>query len=177
MQLPLPTLPSTHPPMPHADNELEALPREVGGMASLVKLQVGRQMCAAWRECRAGASQATARTPACAAAPSSPLPRLRLTLSPQSAPPLRSAQASFNRLRSLPAELGSLPHLEMVRAASCLIQEVPAALGAAPKLAWMSLASNPACRQLAPRAPPVVELGELEMGPKLGARRWARASC
>ena len=47
------------------------------------------------------------------------------------------AQASFNPLKSLPAELGSLPSLELLRVASCEITEVPAALRDAPKLAWM----------------------------------------
>jgi hypothetical protein len=77
-------------------------------------------------------------------------------------------QASFNRLKLLPAELGSLPRLEMVRVASCQIEAVPAALGLAPKLAWMSLASNPCCRPLAPRKPPVVGLSDLTMGLKVG---------
>ncbi|KAL4857990.1 Plant intracellular Ras-group-related LRR protein 5 [Chlorella vulgaris] len=77
-------------------------------------------------------------------------------------------QASFNRLKSLPAELGRLSNLEMLRVASCEIREVPAALRDAPKLAWMSLASNPACRAVSPRRPQLVKLSDLEMGAKLG---------
>ncbi|PSC71659.1 kinase [Micractinium conductrix] len=77
-------------------------------------------------------------------------------------------QASFNPLRALPAELGRLPNLEMIRVASCNIAEVPAALRDAPKLAWMSLASNPACRTLSPRKLPTVEVKDLNMGRKLG---------
>ncbi len=81
---------------------------------------------------------------------------------------LSSLQASFNRLKSLPAELGRLSNLEMLRVASCEIREVPAALRDAPKLAWMSLASNPACRAVSPRRPQLVKLSDLKMGAKLG---------
>ena len=44
------------------------------------------------------------------------------------------------------------------------------ALPACPGLPACSLASNPACRSMSPRTPPTVELADLEMGRKLGAR-------
>ena len=89
--------------------------------------------------------------------------------------PFAPPQASFNKLTTLPPELGTLPNLELLRVACCEIKEVPGTMAAAPRLAWLSLAGNPVCRGLAPRpgAVPEVKEGDLELGEKLGERERA----
>lgn len=83
---------------------------------------------------------------------------------------LVKVQASHNALRSLPASLGSLKNLELLRVACCEITEIPKAVAAGPALAWLSLATNPACKGPANRKPrvPTITMKELKVGRKLG---------
>lgn len=78
-------------------------------------------------------------------------------------------QASHNRLQSLPASLGSLPHLELLRVACCEITEIPQAVAASSSLAWLSLATNPTCKN-SPRPGwgGTIKMKDVDIGMKLG---------
>lgn len=108
--------------------------------------------------------------PLVGAAPLPSPPTWRIARRP--APP----QASFNdRLTALPAEMGSLPRLELLRCACCDIHELPPSFANLRSLAWVSLASNPLTGAKHPNYAsshlPKVKLEELELGRKLGG--WA----
>lgn len=108
----------------------------MGGCTSLVKLQVQAKVQAQGRGAGLGSWHGWGGLCAAEGAGAVAVCEGR-TVQPRPQPSPCAPQASFNRLRGLPAELGRLPRLEMLRVASCEIEEVPAALRDAPRLAWM----------------------------------------